>query len=87
MPGYNIVGIDCDGGNSNIIALSGAIHCITHSVGVEDPLMISHLPLNDTDKRNTLLRVWSQKSATVQASPQPTCRGPLLRTDHGTKCP
>ena len=53
LPGYNIVGIDCDGGNSNIIALSGAIHCITHSVGVEDPLMISHLPLNDTENDNT----------------------------------
>jgi len=49
MPGYNVVGIDCDSGNDNIIALSGAIHCITHSVGVEDPLMISHLPLQDTD--------------------------------------
>ena len=48
LPGYNIVGIDCDSGN-NIISQSGAIHCITHSVGVEDPLMISHLPLDDTD--------------------------------------
>ena len=49
LPGYEIVGIDCDSGNDNIISLSGAIHCITHSVGVEDPLMISHLPLNDTE--------------------------------------
>ena len=49
MPGYNVVGIDCDSGNDNIISLSGAIHCITHTVGVEDPLMISHLPLNDTE--------------------------------------
>lgn len=49
MPGYNVVGIDCDSGQDNIIALSGAIHCITHSVAVADPLMISHLPLNDTD--------------------------------------
>lgn len=49
MPGYNVVGIDCDSGNDNIIALSGAIHCITHSVGVADPLMISHLPLPDTE--------------------------------------
>jgi agmatine deiminase len=49
MPGYNVVGIDCDSGQDNIIALSGAIHCITHSVGVADPLMISHLPLPDTD--------------------------------------
>ena len=49
LPGYEIVGIDCDSGNDNIISLSGAIHCITHSVGVQDPLMISHLPLNDTE--------------------------------------
>ena len=31
------------------IAQSGAIHCITHSVAVEDPLVISHLPLQDTE--------------------------------------
>ena len=49
LPGYEIVGIDCDSGNNNIISLSGAIHCITHSVGVEDPLIISHLPLSDTE--------------------------------------
>ncbi len=49
LPGYDIVGIDCDSGNDNIISLSGAIHCITHSVGVEDPLIISHLPLDDTE--------------------------------------
>lgn len=48
LPGYNIIGIDCDG-NEPIIAASGAIHCITKSVGVEDPLIISHLPLNDTE--------------------------------------
>ena len=44
-----MVGIDCDNNGSAIISLSGAIHCITHSVGVEDPLMISHLPLPDTE--------------------------------------
>lgn len=49
LPGYEIVGIDCDDNGSAIIALSGAIHCITHTVGVEDPLLISHLPLNDTE--------------------------------------
>jgi len=44
LPGYNIVGI-----NSNqMISASGAIHCITHSVGVNDPLLISHQPLQDT---------------------------------------
>ena len=48
LPGYNIIGIDCDG-SEPIIASGGAIHCITNSVGVADPLMISHLPLQDTD--------------------------------------
>jgi len=49
LPGYEVVGIDCDNNGSAIISLSGAIHCITHSVGVEDPLMISHLPLPNTE--------------------------------------
>ncbi len=47
-PGYTLVGIDCDNTGSNIISQSGAIHCITHTVGVEDPLLISHQPLDDT---------------------------------------
>ncbi|WP_107038853.1 agmatine deiminase family protein [Brumimicrobium mesophilum] len=49
MPGYNIVGVNVDGENGEtLIASGGAIHCITHSVGVEDPLMISHQRLRDT---------------------------------------
>jgi len=47
-PGYNLVGIDCDNTGNNIIAQSGAIHCITHTVGVQDPLLIRHQPLEDT---------------------------------------
>lgn len=47
-PGYTLVGIDCDNTGNNIIAQSGAIHCITHTVGVADPLLISHQPLSDT---------------------------------------
>lgn len=42
LPGYNIVGIDCDNGSSPIISASGAIHCITHSIAHNDPLLISH---------------------------------------------
>ncbi|MCH2197645.1 MAG: agmatine deiminase family protein [Flavobacteriales bacterium] len=49
LPGYNIVGIDCDTSPNNIIALSGAIHCITHEVGADDPLLISHQALPDTE--------------------------------------
>ncbi len=49
LPGYTLVPIDCDNSNSNIISLAGAIHCITHSVGVNDPLLIVHNPLDDTE--------------------------------------
>ena len=49
LPGYRIVGIDSDNQSEPIIAASGAIHCITHSVGVQDPMLISHQPLPDTD--------------------------------------
>jgi agmatine deiminase len=53
LPGYTVVGIDCDNNGQAIISQSGAIHCITHTVGVEDPLMISHLPLPDTENTDT----------------------------------
>ncbi len=43
MPGYNIVGIDCN----DIIRAGGAIHCITKEIGVADPLLINHQPLKD----------------------------------------
>ncbi len=44
LPGYNVVGIDCN----NIIQSLGALHCITKLVGVEDPLWIAHPRLRDT---------------------------------------
>lgn len=47
LPGYNVVGIDCDS-EQNIIAQSGAIHCITKTIGVADPLLIRHQRLQDT---------------------------------------
>lgn len=43
MPGYSIIGIDCN----DIIRASGAIHCITKEIGVADPLLIIHQPLRD----------------------------------------
>lgn len=43
LPGYKVVGIPCN----SIIQQSGALHCITHSLGVSDPLLISHQPLED----------------------------------------
>lgn len=44
MPGYRVVGIPC----ADIIQQSGALHCITHCVGVKDPMLIVHQKLNDT---------------------------------------
>ena len=70
MPGYEIIGIDCDG-SENIIASSGAIHCITHSVSVEDPLIISHLPLPDTENTTDPYSVeayLSHRSGIIQAT-------------------
>lgn len=49
LPGYNLIPIDCDDQGSQIIALAGAIHCITHSVGVSDPMLIVHNSLADTE--------------------------------------
>lgn len=47
MPGYRIVGIDVDNSNEPLINSSGAIHCITHTVGVADPLWIVHEKLRE----------------------------------------
>lgn len=44
MPGYTVTGIDCQA----IIPLSGALHCITKEVGVNDPLRIVHQRINGT---------------------------------------
>jgi hypothetical protein len=49
MPGYKIKMIDCN----NIIAYSGALHCITHEIGVDDPIFISHAKLYDTYNTST----------------------------------
>ena len=46
LPGYNVQGIECN----DIIQLSGAIHCITKAVGVNDPMHIVHQPLADTEE-------------------------------------
>lgn len=47
LPGYNIVGVDVDNSDELLIALSGAIHCITHAIGVADPLLIIHSPKDE----------------------------------------
>ena len=53
MPGYKIVGIDCN----SIIQASGALHCITRAVGVEDPLLIAHQSLEDIADSQTTHQV------------------------------
>ncbi len=57
MPGYKVVTIDADDAGSNIIAQSGVIHCITHSVGVTAPLRIVHNNLPDTYNTTTPYQV------------------------------
>ncbi|RMA66328.1 agmatine deiminase family protein [Ulvibacter antarcticus] len=47
MPGYNIVGIDVDNPGENLISQLGALHCITHTIGVEEPLWIVHQPIDE----------------------------------------
>jgi hypothetical protein len=41
--------IDCN----DIIQYSGALHCITHEIGVDDPIFISHAKLYDTNNTST----------------------------------
>lgn len=43
LPGYNVVGINCN----SIIGSLGALHCITKTVGDDDPLLIAHARLRD----------------------------------------
>jgi len=47
LPGYKIVPIDVDNGTGPLISQGGAIHCITHAVHVNDPLLISHQKINE----------------------------------------
>ncbi|MCE3279800.1 MAG: Por secretion system C-terminal sorting protein [Bacteroidetes bacterium] len=53
MPGYTVVGI-----NSNAtIPSSGSLHCITHSVGVNNPMLIVHQNLPNTTNTVTPYQV------------------------------
>lgn len=54
MPGYNIVGVDVDNPGENLISLFGAIHCIVHSVGVDEPLWIVHQPIDESIQNTTV---------------------------------
>lgn len=54
LPGYNIVGIDVDNSGENLISLLGAIHCITHTIGVDEPLWIVHQPVYEAAQAATV---------------------------------
>lgn len=54
LPGYTIIGIDCD---PDPISASGAIHCITSNVCVTNPLLIIHKRLEDTNNDSTPYQV------------------------------
>jgi agmatine/peptidylarginine deiminase len=54
LPGYNVVGIDVDNAGENLINSSGAIHCITHTIGVADPLWIVHQPVASATPGSTV---------------------------------
>ena len=54
MPGYRIVPIDVDNPGENLINLSGAIHCITHTVGVAEPLWIVHEKLREVSSTSNI---------------------------------
>ncbi len=54
MPGYTIVGIDVDNPGENLINSLGAIHCITHTIGVAEPLWIVHQPIDEANAGSTV---------------------------------
>lgn len=67
LPGYNIVGIDCN----DIIPRLGAIHCVTKIVGVADPLWIAHPRLRDADNTEedyTTYAIIKHRSGIAEAS-------------------
>lgn len=51
LPGYKLRYIDVDNPGANLISGGGAIHCITNSIGVSDPLLIRHQNHPDTDNQ------------------------------------
>lgn len=66
LPGYRVVGIDC----RPIITAGGALHCVTRTIGVRDPLRILHQPLEDEAVNGLPIQVHAQiahKSGIAQA--------------------
>ena len=61
MPGYNVVGFDC----SDIIALRGAIHCMTHEIHKDRVVRIAHARNSESVSPGDTVRIsakcWSQE--------------------------
>jgi agmatine deiminase len=66
LPGYAVVGINCN----NIINQLGALHCITKEVGTSDPLLITHQPLQNTTNTTTPYQVdaWIKHKSGIQTA-------------------
>lgn len=66
LPGYNVVGINCNA----IIPSLGALHCITKEIGVQNPLLITHQPLDDTENTTTPYQVdaWIKHKTGIQSA-------------------
>ncbi len=58
LPGYKVVGVDCNA----MISKNGAIHCITKEIGVNDPLRIVHKPIE-----GVLQNAWGPSNYPVTA--------------------
>lgn len=55
LPGYNVVGIDVDNSGENLISQLGALHCITHTIGVAEPLLIVHQPIDEANAGSSVI--------------------------------
>ena len=67
MPGYNVVGINCN----SIIGSLGAIHCIMKEVGVFNPVWISHAKMDSVvydEDSIAISAIIKTKSGVAQAS-------------------
>lgn len=74
MPGYNVVGIN----SYATIDASGSLHCITHTIGTTDPLLMVHQNLPNTNNSTTPYEVNARlqhrsgiKTATVYYATNP----------------
>lgn len=66
LPGYKVVGINCN----DIIPSLGALHCITKEIGTTDPLPITHQPLPNTTNTTTPYQVdaWIKHKTGIQTA-------------------